>query len=133
MEELLENMDWELFERQKEWLAKQVAALEPSGSEVSGFPEGILNMMDRIQEIWEGRIMQSKSRSFSVVTQKGTITARESFDDDYPGIYLIYSEPGTGEPGALMEYDPMNDAIMLRVWDRQHVDGDPVFTRKIGE
>lgn len=51
MEGLLKNMDWELFEKQKEWLAKQVAVLEPSGSEASGFPEGILNMMDRIQEI----------------------------------------------------------------------------------
>lgn len=45
MEELLRNMDWNLFEKQKEWLAEQVTVLEPSGSEASELPEGILNMM----------------------------------------------------------------------------------------
>lgn len=133
MEELLKNMDWELFKKQKEWLAEQVAALEPSGSEASGIPEGILNMMDRMQEVYEKWKGQSYPWLLSVPTPKGLITAMEYSDGEYYGINLVYTEPGLGEPGALMEYDPVEDAVMLRVWDKDHVDTDPNFVRNMSE
>lgn len=49
----LANMDPELFTKQKEWLYKQFCELEPSGSESSDYPEGILNMMDQLQDLAE--------------------------------------------------------------------------------
>lgn len=133
MEELLRNMDWELFEKQKEWLVEQVAALEPSGSEASEIPEGILNMMDRMQEVYERWKEHRYPYLFSITTPKGLITAREYSDGEYHGINLVYSEPGLGEPGALMEYSPVEDAVMLRVWDKNHVDTDPNLVRKMSE
>ena len=37
--QVLENMNTKEFMKQKEWLAEQVAALEPSGSEATRNPE----------------------------------------------------------------------------------------------
>lgn len=133
MEELLRNMDWELFEKQKQWLADQVAALIPAGTEASDLPEGVLNMMDRIQEAWEDEKQEDALRMITVKTPKGTIMARESSDKEYPGIALVYSEPGSGEPGAIMEYNPNKDAVMLMAWDKDHVDDDPIFVREMSE
>ncbi|MCD8014390.1 MAG: hypothetical protein LUG99_14670 [Lachnospiraceae bacterium] len=57
MNELLKvmnQMDWELFVKQKEWLYSQLCYLEKwYGAEASALPEGILNMMGRIQNVWE--------------------------------------------------------------------------------
>ncbi len=48
------QIDWKLFIKQKEWLYSQQCYLEKwYGTEASALPEGILNMMDRIQEAWE--------------------------------------------------------------------------------
>lgn len=121
MEELLKNMDWELFEKQKEWLAEQVAVLEPSGSEASGIPEGILNMMDRIQEAWENR----GTPTITVNTPIGKIEARQIPDNEFPGILLCYAEEGCGEPGAIMEYDTIINRIIMRVYSKEDPDGDP--------
>ncbi|MCD7737902.1 MAG: hypothetical protein LUH58_02525 [Lachnospiraceae bacterium] len=50
----MRRMDWDLFLRQKEWLYSQQCYLEKwYDVDASAFPEGILNMMDRIQEAWE--------------------------------------------------------------------------------
>lgn len=50
---VLNYIDWDLYYRQKEWLARQVAELEPTGSEAIQYPEGILNFMDQIQDAYE--------------------------------------------------------------------------------
>ncbi len=51
---LMENMDWDLFKYQKEWLYSQQIQIEKwYGHEASDLPAGILNMMDRIQDAWE--------------------------------------------------------------------------------
>lgn len=50
----LQQMDWELFSKQKEWLYSQQCYIEKwYGAEAATLPEGILNMMDRIQDAWE--------------------------------------------------------------------------------
>ncbi len=52
---LMEDMDWDLFVRQKEWLYSQQIQIEKwYGQSASALPAGILNMMDRIQDAWEG-------------------------------------------------------------------------------
>lgn len=53
LSEVLDNIDWDLYYRQKEWLARQVSELEPTGSDASQYPEGILNFMDQIQDAYE--------------------------------------------------------------------------------
>lgn len=60
-----------------------------------------------------------------VKTPKGTIEARLIPDREYPGIELCYAEPGTGEPGAVMEYTPTHDDVVMRVYDVPHADDDP--------
>lgn len=51
IEEVVKRIDTRLFMKQKEWLAKQVAILEPSGEEKHA--EGILNLMDQLQDTEE--------------------------------------------------------------------------------
>lgn len=51
---VMENVDWDLFEHQKEWLYSQQIQTERYGHDASDLPAGILNMMDRIQDAWEG-------------------------------------------------------------------------------
>lgn len=51
---IMDNMDWDLFQRQKEWLyAQQIHIEKWYGQEAAVFPTGILNMMDKIQDAWE--------------------------------------------------------------------------------
>ncbi|MCD8069182.1 MAG: hypothetical protein LUE87_09915 [Lachnospiraceae bacterium] len=51
---VLGNMDWDLFKRQKEWLfSQQIQTENWYGQDASDLPAGILNMMDRIQDVWE--------------------------------------------------------------------------------
>ncbi len=48
------QIDWELFLKQKEWLYSQQYYLEKwYGVEAAALPEGILNMMDKIQDAYE--------------------------------------------------------------------------------
>ncbi|MCD8083184.1 MAG: hypothetical protein LUE86_06715 [Clostridiales bacterium] len=50
----MENMEWDLFQRQKEWLyAQQIQIEKWYGQEAAVLPTDILNMMDKIQEVWE--------------------------------------------------------------------------------
>ena len=51
--EVMKNVDTGLWVNQKEWLQRQISELEPSGSEASGMPEGILNLMDALQDAAE--------------------------------------------------------------------------------
>ncbi|MCD7750273.1 MAG: hypothetical protein LUI10_00780 [Lachnospiraceae bacterium] len=51
---LMDDMDWDLYLKQKEWLYAQQTQIEKwYGREASALPVGILNMMDRIQDAWE--------------------------------------------------------------------------------
>ncbi len=51
---LMENMDWNLYMKQKEWLYAQQTQIEKwYGRDASALPVGILNMMDRIRDAWE--------------------------------------------------------------------------------
>ncbi len=51
---LMENMDWDLYMKQKEWLYAQQTQIERwYGRDAAALPVGILNMMDRIQDAWE--------------------------------------------------------------------------------
>lgn len=53
MMKLLANMDWELFDKQKQWLHEQVCRLELSGTGEAEHPEGLLNLMDQIGDLAE--------------------------------------------------------------------------------
>ena len=66
-------------------------------------------------------------------TPAGPIEARLSCDSEYPGIYLVYAEEGSGEPGALMEYVPEGAIgypghVVLRIWNREEPDEGPWMT-----
>lgn len=68
--------------------------------------------------------------TFRVNTPEGSIEARVTQDEEYPGIALVYTGTGSGEPGAIMEYVP-EDAreypgqVVLRVWSRERPESDP--------
>lgn len=68
--------------------------------------------------------------TFRVNTPEGFIEARVTQDEEYPGIALVYTGTGSGEPGAIMEYVP-DDAreypgqVVLRVWSRERPESDP--------
>lgn len=65
------------------------------------------------------------TEKIQVKTPKGTIEAKVIQDREYPGIALCYAEPGTGEPGAIMEYTPTHDDVVMRVYDVPHADDEP--------
>lgn len=62
----------------------------------------------------------------SIDTVKGPICAAVIPDAEYPGISLCFAKEGSGEPGAIMEYDPVKDAIILRIYSKENPEGDPV-------
>lgn len=69
-------------------------------------------------------------RCVRINTPAGPIEARLSCDSEYPGIYLVYAEKGSGEPGVLMEYSPKDAAkypgqVVLRIWNREEPDEGP--------
>ncbi|MCD7743731.1 MAG: hypothetical protein LUI13_00275 [Lachnospiraceae bacterium] len=54
MKNVMEQIDWGLFLKQKEWLYSQQCHLERwYGAEAGVLPEGILNLMDCLQNVWE--------------------------------------------------------------------------------
>ncbi len=63
-----------------------------------------------------------------VNTPIGNVEARIMPDEEYPGIALVFAEKGTGEPGAIMEYDPDKRAVLLRVYSADEPDGEPAET-----
>ena len=76
-------------------------------------------------DFYEEVLKRFVSGSISVSTSKGTVSAQIMPDNEYIGIGLFFKEPGTGEPGAIMEYNPDANAIQLRVWSKDNPDGDP--------
>lgn len=60
-----------------------------------------------------------------VETPIGAVEARVMPDDEYPGIALVFAEKGSGEPGAIMEYDPYKKAIQMRVYSAEEPDDEP--------
>ncbi len=55
LKKVMEQIDWGLFLKQKEWLYSQQCYLERwYGTRAAVFPEGILNLMDGLQDAWEG-------------------------------------------------------------------------------
>lgn len=95
--QVLENMNTKEFMKQKEWLAEQVAALEPSGSEATRFPEGILNFMDAIQDAAEFELdlkFPSDLESYLMkqgIWERETAEILENFNDDVTEDDLIVS------------------------------------------
>ena len=95
--QVLENMNTKEFMKQKEWLAEQVAALEPSGSEATRFPEGILNYMDAIQDAAEFELdlkFPSDLESYLMkqgIWERETAEILENFNDDVTEDDLIVS------------------------------------------
>lgn len=68
--ETTKNIDTTEFMKQKEWLQTQILALEPSGTDAVRFPEGILHMMDEIQDAAENdlgmRFQTEETKTFFV-------------------------------------------------------------------
>ena len=64
--------------------------------------------------------------------KEGVIRASLVMDDEYPGIALVYSANGNGEPGVVLEHDKVKDQVQLRVWDMDTVDQDPKYVIRIG-
>ncbi|MCC8106882.1 MAG: hypothetical protein LIO99_12930 [Clostridiales bacterium] len=54
LKNVIEQIDWGLFLKQKEWLYSLQCHLERwYGTRAAAFPEGILNLMDCLQDAWE--------------------------------------------------------------------------------
>lgn len=64
-------------------------------------------------------------------TPIGKITATILPDTEYVGIALLYESDG--QPGAIMEYDPENKCVQLRIYGADDPDGDPVSVIKISK
>ena len=53
LESVMKDLDTDLFMKQKDWLYRQICELEPSGEEATACPEGILHLMDELQDAAE--------------------------------------------------------------------------------
>lgn len=60
-------------------------------------------------------------------TPSGPIVTKPYRDGDYVGTFLLYSGEGSGEPGVLMEHDPDEDRILLKVWSKEYPEDDPRY------
>ena len=76
-------------------------------------------------DFFEEVLKRFLSNTISVQTPKGEIAASIMPDDEYIGICLSLKVPGSGEPGAIMEYHPEAGQIQMRVWTKEDPDGDP--------
>lgn len=72
---LLKNIDFDEFMRQKNWIYEQVCILTPSGEDAARFPQGILTMMDNIQDFCENELEMDFSYSY---LKTGNDTEKES-------------------------------------------------------
>ena len=59
-----------------------------------------------------------------IETPAGTICSSIMPTYDYPGISTLIEKDG--QPGIIMEYDPIRERIMARVYSSDDPDGDPV-------
>lgn len=84
-------------------------------------------------DFYEEVLKRFSSGSVSIQTPKGEIAANIMPDDEYIGIGLFYKEPGSGEPGAIMEYNPNIEQIQMRVWTKDHPDDDPADVYQMTE
>ena len=67
----------------------------------------------------------------NISTPKGNIVAKIVPDKEYPGIGVFFNAPG--EPGVIMEYDPLNDCIQLRIYGKEDSEGDPVSIMRLSD
>lgn len=68
--------------------------------------------------------------SVAIPELKGRVRAVRSPDGDYPGIVLSFFDSNGREASAcILEYSPVENAMMLRVYDPSDPDGDPAETR----
>jgi hypothetical protein len=101
--------------------------LERDGDEVDGLPDYI-SLYDRVETETVSCTTEPKfdHEKIQVETPAGKIVAKISPDTEYPGICLYVDEFGSGEPGAIMEYDPNCNQIKMRVYSMDDPGGDPV-------
>nr|WP_303182493.1 hypothetical protein [Lachnoclostridium phocaeense] len=71
-----------------------------------------------------------KQEELSVNTPHGILKATVMPDEEYPGILTELIGPD-GSPGVSVEYNPEEDAIIVRVFGKDDPDGDPVFITHI--
>ena len=91
--------------------------------------------IDRIADVLSDRygfcvfgFCAEASRSIYAMTPAGLIEARSMPDDEYPGIALLFSKKGSGEPGGIMEYTPTGENaghVQLRIYSKENPDDDP--------
>lgn len=83
---LLKNIDADEFMRQKNWIYEQVCILTPSGEDAARFPQGILTMMDNIQDFCENELKMEfpspipENRECNISSHKSI----EEFRPEYP-------------------------------------------------
>jgi hypothetical protein len=71
--------------------------------------------------------MADKKQKISIKTPLGEIFATPIPDQEYPGIFLGFSQNSEGgEPGVILEYDPLKNCIQARVYGPNDPDGDPM-------
>lgn len=72
----------------------------------------------------------SVNRSIKVDTPLGPIIAKTRADEEYPGIWLL---GGESDGNAVIEYDAYRNALVLRVWTKSDINGDPKAITVVSE
>lgn len=79
------------------------------------------------EDILAAIINAVQPKEIRIPAKEGFIVAKESLEEDYLGIFLVYQKDGNGEPGVCLELDKAKDKVLLRVWDKETVDADPKY------
>ena len=69
--------------------------------------------------------------NLNISTPKGDIIAKIIPDKEYPGIGVFFNAPG--EPGAIVEYDPLKDSIQIRIYGKEDPGGDPISIMELSD
>lgn len=90
----------------------------------------------RMSILEEFLFLQQKAKTptvenLSINTPVGDITAQVIPDKEYPGIGLFFNSPG--QPGVIMEYDPIKDHIQIRIYGKEDPEGDPVSIMRLSD
>ena len=92
----------------------------------SGFEDDFAETLP--DEVVQAVLRKYAKGKLSVKTPGGVIEANISPDPDYPGIW-VQNVSMPGEPGAVMEYGPVDDcetpSMKLRVYKAEDPDGNP--------